>query len=151
MSQLIAVINGPNLNLLGTREPGIYGSSSLQEIEERCKTVGAEAGVEVEFFQSNHEGVIIDFIQGAIDRVDGLVVNAAAYTHTSVAIHDALRAFHGPKVELHISNPHQREQFRHISFVASVSDAVIAGLGVRGYELATNAVANLLKKRANQP
>ena len=149
MSQVIYVINGPNLNLLGTREPGIYGSSTLKDIEEACRALGAGISVDVEFYQSNHEGDIIDCIQNAITHAQGIVINAAAFTHTSVAIHDALRMFKGPKIELHISNPHLRESFRHISFVAPVVDGVIAGVGVHGYELAVSAMADLIKARAS--
>jgi 3-dehydroquinate dehydratase-2 len=131
----VVVINGPNLNLLGTREPEIYGSDTLEAIAERCQQLGERAGLEVRFLQSNNEGKIVDWIQEAIDTTSALVINAAAYTHTSVAIHDALRAYPGYKVELHISNPHLRESFRQVSYVAPCVDAVVAGLGVRGYDL----------------
>ncbi len=130
----IVVINGPNLNLLGTREPEIYGNDTLDTVAERCRQLGKRVGLEVSFLQSNDEGKIVDWIQEAINTTAGLVINAAAYTHTSVAIHDALRAYPGYKVELHISNPHLRESFRHLSYVAPAVDAVVAGLGVRGYE-----------------
>ncbi len=130
----IVVINGPNLNLLGTREPEIYGNDTLETSAERCRQLGKRVGLEVSFLQSNDEGKIVDWIQEAINTTAGLVINAAAYTHTSVAIHDALRAYPGYKVELHISNPHLRESFRHLSYVAPAVDAVVAGLGVRGYE-----------------
>ena len=143
-AKTIYVINGPNLNLLGTREPEIYGSRTLQDIEHRCQEVGARYGVNVNFFQSNHEGVIIDRVHEAIDTALGIVINAGAYTHTSVAIHDALRAFKGFKIELHISNPHSRESFRHVSFVSPVVDAVVAGLGVIGYELVVDVMAQEL-------
>lgn len=148
MSEVIYVINGPNLNLLGTREPGIYGSSTLKDIEEACRAIGAEISVDIEFFQSNHESVMLDFIRQAITHAQGIIINAAGFTHTSVAIHDALRMFKGPKIELHISNPHARESFRHISFVAPVVDGVIAGLGVGGYQLAVSAMADLIRARA---
>lgn len=130
----IVVINGPNLNLLGSREPEIYGHDTLETIAERCRQLSEPAGIEVHFLQSNDEGKIVDWIQEAINTTSALVINAAAYTHTSVAIHDALRAYPGYKVELHISNPHLRESFRHVSYVAPAVDAVVAGLGVRGYE-----------------
>ncbi|MES9899621.1 MAG: type II 3-dehydroquinate dehydratase [Sedimenticola sp.] len=130
----VFVINGPNLNLLGTREPEIYGYDTLDSIAERCQELGAKEGLEIEFMQSNYEGQVVEWIQKAINTVDAIVINAAAYTHTSVAIHDALRAFKGYKVELHISNPHLRESFRHISYVSPVVNAVVAGLGVNGYE-----------------
>lgn len=130
----VCVINGPNLNLLGTREPEIYGSDTLDTIEARCCELASKLGMDVQFLQSNHEGTIVDWIQEAIKTHDAIVINAGAYTHTSVAIHDALRAFPGYIVELHISNPHLRESFRHISYVSPVADAVVAGLGVDGYE-----------------
>lgn len=133
---LIQVINGPNLNLLGTREPHIYGHDTLEQVADRCREIAETRGHAVEFKQSNHEGDLVTWIQEAIGKADALIINAAAYTHTSVAIHDALKAYPGFKVELHISNPHAREPFRHISYVASAVDAVIAGLGVRGYEYA---------------
>ena len=109
----LCYINGPNLNLLGTREPEIYGSDTLEDLAERCRAVGAQAGFAVDFLQSNHEGQLVDWIQAAIGATDAIVINAAAYTHTSIAIHDALRAYDGFAVELHISNPHARETFRH--------------------------------------
>lgn len=146
MTKAIYIINGPNLNLLGTREPEIYGSSSLKEIEERCRAVGNRHGIDIVFFQSNHEGAIVDCLQEAIQKAQGIVINAAAYTHTSVAIHDALRSFEGFKIELHISNPRTRESFRHISFVSPVVHAVVAGLGVHGYELVTEIMASELSK-----
>ena len=127
------IINGPNLNLLGTREPTIYGNETLEEIADRCRTVGAKLGIEVDFRQSNFEGQIVEWIQEAIGTADAIVINAAAYTHTSVAIHDALKSYDGYKIELHISNPHVRESFRHTSFVSPVVDAVVAGLGAAGY------------------
>ena len=130
----VLVINGPNLNLLGTREPEIYGSDSLAEIEHRCRNRGNELGLDVEFKQSNYEGQIVEWIQEAIPHADAIVLNAGAYTHTSIAIHDALRAYPGFKVELHISNPHQRESFRRHSYVSAAADAVVAGLGVQAYE-----------------
>lgn len=141
------VINGPNLNLLGTREPEIYGSDTLEDIAKRCQKLGKQHGIEVEFRQSNHEGTIVDWIQEAINKIDAIILNAGAYTHTSVAIHDALRAYSGYKIELHISNPHLRETFRHISYVSPASDAVIAGLGVNGYELALDILPDLLNPR----
>lgn len=129
----VFVINGPNLNLLGTREPEIYGAETLDEISNRCRALGSELGLDVEFYQSNFEGQIVEWIQEAITSAKAIVINAAAYTHTSVAIHDALRSYDGYKIELHISNPHLREPFRHVSYVSSVVDAVVAGFGVEGY------------------
>lgn len=146
MAGSIYIVNGPNLNLLGTREPEIYGSQSLKDIEARCREVAAEHGMDVNFFQSNHEGAIIDCLQEAIQKAAGLIINAAAYTHTSIAIHDALKVFKGPKIELHISNPHSRESFRHVSFVSPAVDAVVAGLGVYGYELVTDLMSRRLAR-----
>ena len=145
MARTIYFINGPNLNLLGTREPEIYGNSTLKDIEDRCRAIGKRLGLNVVFFQSNHEGDIIDRLHEAINTAQGVVINAAAYTHTSVAIHDALRAYKGYKIELHISNPHLRESFRHVSFVSPVVDAVVAGLGIHGYELVLDVMAGELK------
>lgn len=143
----VRVLNGPNLNLLGTREPEIYGYRTLDDIAAKCLQVGLEHGLDVEFLQSNHEGEIVGWIQAAIGEVDALVINAGAYTHTSIAIHDALRAYSGFKVELHISNPHVRETFRHISYVSSAVDAVIAGLGVEGYQLVIKQLGGVLSGR----
>ncbi len=131
-------LNGPNLNLLGTREPDIYGTDTLDAIAARCKALGENVGVEIEFLQTNFEGQLVEWIQNAIGTADAIVINAAAYTHTSVAIHDALKSYSGFKVELHISNPHLREPFRHKSFVSPAVDAVIAGLGSGGYDLVTS-------------
>lgn len=147
MAHKVFVLNGPNLNLLGTREPEIYGSRTLQDVAESCQALGAAKGLDLLFLQSNHEGQIIDWIQQAISDADGIVINAAAYTHTSVAIHDALRSFKGYKVELHISNPHLRESFRHISYVSPVVDAIVAGLGIAGYELVIDIMAEVLNAR----
>ncbi len=150
MSQSILVINGPNLNLLGTREPEIYGDDTLADIEARCHALLQKigGGHEVIFRQSNHEGEMVEWIQQAIGTVDGIIINAGAYTHTSVAIHDALRAYQGEKIELHISNPHLRESFRHLSYVAPAADAVVAGLGVAGYEHALEVLVDRLKEKA---
>ena len=147
--QRIYIINGPNLNLLGRREPGIYGSDTLEEIERQCRDAGAAAELDIEFRQSNHEGQIVDWIQEAIDDSDAIVINAAAYTHTSVAIHDALRAYTGYVVELHISNPHLRESFRHVSYVSTAADAIVAGLGTMGYELIIPIIKQLLAEQAD--
>ena len=139
---IIEVINGPNLNLLGTREPEIYGSDTLADIEARCQQIAGDHTLR--FRQSNHEGEIVTWIQEAIGTVDALIINAGAYTHTSVAIHDALRAYNGYKVELHISNPHAREDFRHVSYISSAVNAIICGLGVAGYEAAVRQVCDTL-------
>lgn len=144
MAKKLYILNGPNLNLLGTREPEIYGSTTLDELSAQCREAGATAGLDVDFRQTNHEGELVEWIQGAIDQAAGIIINAAALTHTSVAIHDALRAYKGYKIELHISNPHRREAFRHTSYVSPVVDAVIAGIGVRGYELSVEVMAEQL-------
>ena len=143
----VFIINGPNLNLLGTREPEIYGTVTLEEVADRCRTRGAERGLEVRFLQSNFEGQLVEWIQEAIDAADAIVINAAAYTHTSVAIHDALKSYHGYKIELHISNPHLREPFRHISYVSPVVDAVVAGIGIDAYSQVVDLLPRVLEKR----
>jgi len=145
MSRRVFFLNGPNLNLLGTREPEIYGYDTLDDIAARCRNIGATMGLDIEFRQSNHEGQIVDWIQEAIKDADAIVINAAAYTHTSVAIHDALRSYKGYKVELHISNPHLREAFRHVSYVSTAADAIVAGLGIIGYELVIPIVREALE------
>ena len=140
----LCYINGPNLNLLGTREPEIYGSDTLEDLAERCRAVGAQAGFAVDFLQSNHEGQLVDWIQAAISATDAIVINAAAYTHTSIAIHDASRAYDGFAVELHISNPHARETFRHHSYVAPAADAVVMGIGSIAYDLIIPVLSEML-------
>jgi len=142
----IYVINGPNINLLGTREPEIYGRETLDDIEKKCVEQGLKDGHTVKFMQSNYEGKIVEWIQHAIqEKIDAIIINAAAYTHTSIAIHDALKSFSGLKIELHISNPHLRESFRHVSFISPVVDAVIAGLGADGYSHVIDLVNDLQK------
>ena len=144
----VYVINGPNLNLLGTREPEVYGTDSLEDIAKRCRARGSESGQEVIFKQSNHEGELVEWVQDAIrEAIDVIVINAGAYTHTSIAIHDALRAYRGYKIELHISNPHLREPFRHTSYVAPAVDAVVAGLGVAGYEAVIDLLPSLARPK----
>lgn len=143
----LLIINGPNLNMLGTREPGIYGASTLADIEAGCRESAAALGLEAELLQSNHEGTIIDAIQAAKDSAAGIVINPAAYTHTSVAIADALRAVNLPVVEVHISNVHAREEFRRHSYVSPAAAAVIAGAGLNGYRYAIDHLASLLKQR----
>ncbi len=145
MPKKILILNGPNLNLLHKRDKEIYGDSSLQKIEEDCKLLAAELGLEVEFKQSNNEGRLVDFIQDAVDNFDGIIINAAAYTHTSVAIRDALEIFQKPKIELHISNVFKREEFRQNSYLSDVVTAVISGLGVDGYTISLFAINNLIK------
>ena len=137
----IAIINGPNLNLLGTREPEIYGTETLADVEARCTAACESLGHEALCRQSNSEGDIIDWIQAARDDHDAIVINPGGYTHTSVAIRDALAVFDGPIAEIHISNPHARESFRHTSLISGVADSVICGCGFAGYEFAIAAVA----------
>ena len=137
----ILVLNGPNLNLLGEREPGIYGATTLADVEARCRTLGAELGLAVRCLQSNHEGVLVDAVQEARRDHAGIVVNAGAYSHTSLALADALRAFPGRIAEVHVTNIHRREAFRHHSHVALVADAVLCGCGPLGYELALRYLA----------
>lgn len=144
MSRLVYVLNGPNLNLLGKRQPHIYGSETLADVEAGCRTLAAELGLELRFLQSNHEGQIVDWIHEAREAAGGIAINPAAYTHTSVAILDALNAFDGPVIEVHISNVHKREAFRHHSYVSLRADGVIAGLGTQGYGLALRRLATLI-------
>ncbi len=137
----LLLVNGPNLNLLGTRQPEVYGSTTLAEIEDRVTAVAAEAGLEVRAVQSNHEGALIDAIQSAREDCAGIVINPAAYSHTSVAIADALRSVDLPVAEVHLSNIHAREEFRHHSYVSAVADMVVAGAGPLGYEMAVRYLA----------
>ncbi len=134
----ILVINGPNINMLGVREPGVYGSQNYNELLKFIKNSCDELNVECECYQSNHEGDIVDKIQQALGAFDGIVINPAAYTHTSVAILDALKAVNIPTVELHISDISQREEFRHHSYVSLVAEKTICGLGFEGYKIAIN-------------
>jgi 3-dehydroquinate dehydratase II len=139
---MIWVLNGPNLNRLGTREPGTYGHETLRDVESRCRRVAEELGASLRFEQSNHEGVLIDWLHEASDSgAWGVVLNPAGYTHTSVALRDAVAAIRVPVVEVHISNVHAREAFRHTSLVAGVVRGTITGLGTHGYELAMRFVA----------
>jgi 3-dehydroquinate dehydratase-2 len=137
----IAVLNGPSLNLLGERQPEIYGDQTLEDVERRCAEVAGRLGYDTVCRQSNHEGVLVDTIHELRHEVVGFVVNAGAYTHTSVAIRDALAATGAPVVEVHISNVHAREPFRHRSYLSDISLAVIAGCGVQGYEFAITTLA----------
>jgi 3-dehydroquinate dehydratase-2 len=144
MRPLIFVLNGPNLNLLGKRQPEIYGRETLADVERDCRETGAALGLDIRFHQSNREYEIIDWIHEARDAARGVVINPAAFTHTSVAILDALNAFEGPVLEVHISNVHRRESFRHHSYVSARADGVIAGFGVQGYALALRRMATLV-------
>lgn len=144
MSRLVYVLNGPNLNLLGKRQPEIYGRETLADVEAECHRLGAELGLHIRFLQSNTEGQIVDWIHEARETAGGIAINPAAYTHTSVAILDALNAFDGPVIEVHISNVHKRESFRHHSYVSLRADGVIAGFGTQGYGLALRRLARLL-------
>ena len=137
----VLVLNGPNLNLLGEREPELYGDTRLADVEARCVAAGAELGLQVACRQSNHEGALIDAVHAARADCAGLVVNAGGYSHTSIAFADALRAFPGRVVEVHLTNVHRREAFRHHSHVATAADAVLCGCGVFGYELALRYLA----------
>lgn len=143
----VLVLNGPNLNLLGTREPAIYGSETLADVAERCRQAGERLGLAIDFRQSNAEHQLIDWLHEARERVQGIVINPAAYTHTSVALADALTAIDKPVIEVHISNVHKREAFRHHSYVSSIAEAVIVGCGTQGYELALERMATLLKQQ----
>ncbi len=144
MTKRVHVLNGPNLNLLGLREPEIYGAATLDDVAAACRSLATELGLEIGFMQSNSEGAIVDLIHAARGEADAVIINPAAYTHTSVAILDALNAFEGPVIEVHISNVHRRESFRHHSYVSLRADGVIAGCGVQGYELALRRVAVML-------
>ena len=146
MSYLIYVLNGPNLNLLGKRQPHIYGHATLADVEAECRRVAGDHGLEIRFHQSNREYEIIDWIHEARETASGIIINPAAFTHTSVAILDALNTFEGPVIEVHISNVHKREAFRHHSYVSLRADGVIAGLGTQGYTLAVQRLAFLMNQ-----
>jgi 3-dehydroquinate dehydratase-2 len=141
----VVVLNGPNLNLLGEREPEVYGSETLADVEALCTTAVAEAGLALDFRQSNHEGVLVDAIHEVRSSAAGIVINAGALTHTSIALRDALAAVSVPVIEVHISNVHAREAFRHHSYLSAVADGVIVGCGTQGYELAIARVAALVR------
>ncbi len=146
MPKPVFVINGPNLNLLGLRQPEIYGRETLDDVAEACSTLAEELGLTVRFHQSNHEGALVDWIHQARVEASGIIINPAAYTHTSVAILDALNAFEGPVLEVHISNVHRREAFRHHSYVSLRAEGVIAGFGTEGYGLALRRMKTLVAK-----
>ncbi|MCC5957433.1 MAG: type II 3-dehydroquinate dehydratase [Natronohydrobacter sp.] len=140
----IFILNGPNLNLLGQRQPDIYGHETLEDVARMCTTEAAQLGLEVDFRQSNHEGALVEMIHEARHAAQGIIINAGAYTHTSVAILDALNTYDGPVIEVHISNIHRREAFRHHSYIAARADAMIAGCGTQGYLLALTHLAKRL-------
>ncbi|MHA1523960.1 MAG: type II 3-dehydroquinate dehydratase [Alphaproteobacteria bacterium] len=145
MTRTVLVLNGPNLNLLGTREPEIYGSVTLEAIAALCQTRAEALGLACDFRQSNSEGELVTWVQKAPETASGLVINAAAYSHTSVALHDALNAVNLPSVEVHLSNIFTREEFRHHSFVADAVTGSICGFGATGYELAIEAISAMLQ------
>lgn len=147
MPQTILVLNGPNLNLLGTREPATYGHETLTDIAELCRRTGEANGLAIDFFQTNHEGALIERIHAARGQYAGILINPAAWTHSSVAIRDALAAVELPVVEVHLSNVHKREPFRHHSYVSPVAVGVICGLGSQGYRLGLEYFANLIETR----
>ena len=146
MTNIVTILNGPNLNLLGTREPEIYGSETLSDIEQLCVKKAEALGLSADFKQSNIEGELVTWIQDAKEHSVGIIINAAAYTHTSVAILDALNTCDCPIIEVHLSNIHQRESFRHKSFVSQAADGMICGLGSIGYTLALDAIAARLTR-----
>jgi 3-dehydroquinate dehydratase II len=141
----VFILNGPNLNLLGVRDPSVYGRDTLGDIEERCTARAAALGLGIDFRQTNHEGQLVDWIQEARESADGIILNAGALTHTSVAVLDALFAADLPVIEVHLSNIFRRESFRHHSYVSLAATGVICGLGAKGYELALDAVASLIE------
>ena len=150
MAKPIYVLNGPNLNMLGTREPAIYGSDTLADIKTRAEMRAKGLGLTVDFRQSNVEGELVDWIQEARTKAQGIVVNAGGYTHTSVAILDALQAAELPVIEVHLSNIFRRDQFRQHSYISLAATGVICGLGAKGYELALEAIADVLQSRAKR-
>ena len=141
----ILILNGPNLNLLGTRQPEVYGKTTLADIEEMCRTYADAIGVKVAFDQSNHEGDLVDALHAAKGTHDGVILNAGAYTHTSIALMDAIASVELPVIELHLSNVHAREEFRHTSYIAKVALGIICGFGARGYTLAMDALMSHLE------
>lgn len=145
MAHLITLLNGPNLNLLGHRRPEVYGATTLSDVEADCTALAESLGLELRAQQSNHEGQLVDWIHEARDDSAGIIINPGAYSHTSVALHDALEAFDGTVLEVHISNIHRREAFRHHSYVSLVADGVVAGFGTEGYALALRRMATLLQ------
>ncbi|HPF78030.1 MAG TPA: type II 3-dehydroquinate dehydratase [Alphaproteobacteria bacterium] len=132
----ILILNGPNLNMLGVREPEIYGHQTLSDIKDLCEQTAKKNGAALDFRQSNHEGELVEWIQQSLNKIDGIIINAAAYTHTSVAIHDALKLLPCPIVEVHLSDPETREEFRHHSYIAPLAAEIIKGKGADGYRQA---------------
>jgi len=147
MTAKVLVLNGPNLNLLGTREPDVYGAETLAGIEANCHARAKALGLDIEFRQTNNEGQLVDWVQQARGTFDALILNAGAYTHTSVAILDALKAVQIPTIEVHLSNIHQREEFRSHSYISKVAVGMICGFGGFGYEMALESAARLLTKK----
>jgi 3-dehydroquinate dehydratase-2 len=145
MPKLVTLLNGPNLNLLGLRQPEIYGRETLDDVAAKVSDLAEELGLTVRALQSNHEGQLVDWIHEARGKSAGIIINPGAYSHTSIAILDALNAYDGPVLEVHISNIHKREAFRHHSYVSTRADGVIAGCGTEGYLLALRRIATLLK------
>lgn len=148
MAHSILILNGPNLNLLGTRQPEVYGATTLADIEQRCHDHAGSIGAKVTFAQSNHEGVLVDAIHAARGAQDGIILNAGAYTHTSIALMDAIASVAVPTIELHLSNVHARESFRHQSYIAKVAIGLICGFGAQGYILAMDAMVGKLEAAA---
>ena len=146
MTKTIYVLNGPNMNLLGKRQPELYGSKTLIDVEKSCSVIAHEKAFKIDLRQSNNEADLIDWIHEARKDGAGIIINPAAYSHTSIAIMDALMTFEGPVIEVHVSNIHKREKFRHQSYVSLRADGVIAGLGVRGYEFAVIKILEILEK-----
>ena len=144
MSKRIYLINGPNLNLLGNRQTGLYGYETLHDITQNCEKIASSLGMTIKSFQSNSEGQLVDWVHEARQKADAIIINPGAYSHTSIALLDALNTFDGIVIEVHISNIHKREEFRHHSYISLRSDGVIVGLGTQGYGLAVEALQKLL-------
>lgn len=146
MTATVFVLNGPNLNLLGVREPEVYGAGTLADIEDRVTARGKELGLTIDFRQTNVEGELVDWVQEARTKAKGIIINPAAYTHTSVALHDALKAVGIPAIEVHLSNTHAREDFRHRSYVSPVAQGIVVGFGAYGYELALDGLSRIIAR-----
>ncbi len=151
MAKPIYILNGPNLNLLGVREPEIYGALTLGEIAAMAAVRAQAGGLGTVFRQSNREGELVEWVHEAREKASAVIINAAAYSHTSIALHDALKAVDVPVIEVHLSNVHRREAFRHHSYISAAADGVIVGLGAQGYELAVDAAIALAKGRSKAP